>query len=258
MQSPSADARVTSSEVFTNLGENRMAQTLRWWLPLIVWSCAGLAGAHDMRSASFEIVELVASTGPLAVAGAYLAHGIAHILLGYDHLLVVLLLVLIVRELRVLVWTITAFTVAHSLTLALATLGAVHVPGAPVEAAIALSILLLACEIVRIRRGQQTLTQRWPWAIAFAFGLLHGFGFAGALAETGLPAGAIPLALVAFNVGVELGQLVFIGGVLGALALLRRVALPTLLGRHAYPAVTVGIGMLAAFWFVERVSAVWL
>ena len=145
-------------------------------------------------------------------------HGIEHILLGFDHLLFVLALILIVRSLRVLLITITAFTIAHSITLALATLGVVHVPGPPVEAMIALSILLLACEILRVRRGEESSTARWPWLVAFAFGLLHGFGFAGALTELGLPQGDIPLALFAFNVGVELGQLAFIASVMVALA----------------------------------------
>jgi hydrogenase/urease accessory protein HupE len=234
-----------------------MSHTSRWWLPLIVWSYAGLVGAHQAPPAYAEIMEIAAGTGPLAIAGAYLMHGIAHILFGYDHLLFVFALVLIVRNTRVLVWTITAFTVAHSITLALATLGVVRAPGPPVEAAIALSILLLACEIGRIRRGRQSLTQRWPWAIAFTFGLLHGFGFAGALAGIGLPRGDVPLALFAFNAGVELGQLAFIAGVLGVVALARRVSLPIVMTRYAYPAVTFGIGMLATFWFVERVAAFW-
>ena len=126
-------------------------------------------------------IEIAAAPGLLAVAGAYVLHGIEHILFGFDHLLFVLALILIVRSGRVLLWTITAFTIAHSITLSLATLGVVHVPGPPVEATIALSILLLACEIVRLRRGQVSLTARWPWVVAFSFGLLHGFGFAGAL-----------------------------------------------------------------------------
>ena len=129
-----------------------------------------------------------------------------------------LALILIVPNLRMLVTTVTAFTLAHSITLALATLGVVHVPGPPVEAAIALSILLLACEIARSRAGQPSLTARWPWLVAFSFGLLHGFGFASALSEIGLPRGDIPLALFTFNVGVEIGQLAFIAAVLSTLA----------------------------------------
>ena len=163
-------------------------------------------------------LEIVPARGSFAVAGAYLVHGIEHILLGYDHLLFVLALILIVRNLRVLIATVTAFTVAHSITLALATLGVVHVPGPPVEATIALSILLLACEIARTSAGQPSITARWPWLVAFSFGLLHGFGFASALSEIGLPRGDIPLALFMFNLGVEIGQLVFIAAVLALLA----------------------------------------
>ena len=144
-------------------------------------------------------IEVAAAPGLLAVAGAYVLHGIEHILFGFDHLLFVLALILIVRNGRVLLWTITAFTVAHSITLSLATLGVVHVPGPPVEATIALSIMLLACEIVRLRHGQISLTSRWPWIVAFSFGLLHGFGFASALTDIGLPQGDIPLALFTFQ-----------------------------------------------------------
>ena len=128
-------------------------------------------------------VAIAAQNGITAVTGAYLMHGIEHILFGFDHLLFVLALILIVRSRRVLLLTITAFTAAHSITLSLATLGVVRVPGPPVEAAIALSILLLACEILRLRRGEPGLSARWPWVVAFSFGLLHGFGFAGALTQ---------------------------------------------------------------------------
>jgi hydrogenase/urease accessory protein HupE len=200
-------------------------------------------------------LDVAARSGPLAVAGAYLLHGIEHILLGYDHLLFVLALVIIVPNLRLLFWTITSFTLAHSITLALATLGFVKVPGPPVEATIALSILLLACEIVRIRRGETSLTQRWPWVVAFTFGLLHGFGFAGALSEIGLPRGDIPLALFAFNAGVEIGQLAFIAAVLAIGAALERAPLPAAVLRRGPALATFAIGTLAAFWFVERVSA---
>ncbi|MEO8675882.1 MAG: HupE/UreJ family protein [Casimicrobiaceae bacterium] len=199
-------------------------------------------------------IEVAAAQGSLAVAAAYLRHGIEHILLGYDHLLFVFALMLIVRSTRILLWTITAFTVAHSITLALSTLGLAHLPGAPVEAAIALSILLLATEIARLRRGESSLTARFPWAVAFTFGLLHGFGFASALAEIGLPRSDIPLALFAFNVGVEVGQLAFIAVVLTAWALVRRIGLPAVVRRHALPVATYGIGTLAAFWFFERLA----
>lgn len=199
-------------------------------------------------------VEIALSRGPLAVAGAYFAHGVEHILLGFDHLLFVLALVLIVRSTRVLLLTVTAFTLAHSITLSLATLGLVRVAGPPVEAVIALSILLLACEIIRIQNGQDSLTARWPWLVAFAFGLLHGFGFAGALTEIGLPQGDVPLALFAFNIGVEIGQLVFIGAVLALLALFRRIGMPAAVRRRALGATSYAIGILAAFWFIERLA----
>jgi hydrogenase/urease accessory protein HupE len=203
-------------------------------------------------------VEIPAARGgPWAIAGAFVGHGIEHILGGYDHLLFVLALILIVRSTRALVWTVTAFTLAHSITLALATLDVVHIPGPPIEAAIAFSIVLLAAEIVRLRRGEPSLTARWPWIVAFCFGLLHGFGFAGALSEIGLPRGDIPLALFAFNVGVELGQLAFIAAVLGSLAILRRIAFLRSLERHVANAAPYAIGSLAGFWFVGRVATFW-
>ena len=198
--------------------------------------------------------EIAASRGPLAVAGAFLMHGIEHILFGYDHLLFVFALILIVRSRRVLLMTITAFTIAHSITLALATLGAVYVPRPPVEAAIALSILLLACEIVRLEHGQVGLTARWPWAVAFSFGLLHGFGFASALADIGLPRSDVPLALFSFNVGVELGQLAFIGVVFSVLTLAKRIRAASVIGHGALRAATYVIGILAAYWFFERLA----
>ncbi len=199
-------------------------------------------------------VGFTAARGPLAVAGAYLRHGVEHILLGFDHLLFVLALILIVRSTKVLLWTISAFTLAHSITLALATLGVVRVPGPPVEAAIALSILLLASEILRMQRGEASLTARWPWLVAFSFGLLHGFGFAGALTTVGLPPGDLPLALLAFNVGVELGQLLFIAAVLGVMTVARRTRVLSWLERHALPVTARAIGILAAFWFFERLA----
>jgi hydrogenase/urease accessory protein HupE len=199
-------------------------------------------------------IDIAASQGVAAIAGAYIMHGIEHILFGFDHLLFVLALILIVRSGRVLLLTVTAFTVAHSITLSLATLGIVQVPGPPVEASIALSILLLACEIVRLRRGEASLTARWPWVVAFSFGLLHGFGFASALTEIGLPRGDIPLALFAFNVGVEIGQLIFISVVMGALAGAKWIGMPALVERHALRVATYAIGILAAFWFIERLA----
>jgi hydrogenase/urease accessory protein HupE len=199
-------------------------------------------------------IEIATSRSSLEVATAYLMHGIEHILFGYDHLLFVLALILIVRRGGVLLITVTAFTIAHSITLSLATLGVVHVPGPPVEATIALSILLLACEIIRSDRGQPSLTAQWPWLVAFSFGLLHGFGFASALTEIGLPQGDIPLALFAFNVGVEAGQLMFIAAVLAALRLSKWIKFPTFVERQARLVTTYAIGIMAAYWFVERLA----
>jgi hydrogenase/urease accessory protein HupE len=188
-----------------------------------------------------------------AVAAEYLKLGVLHILLGVDHLLFVLALLLLARNFTELVKTITAFTVAHSITLALAALGFVHVPQAPVEAAIALSILFVAAEILRARRGHVGLAFRAPWLVAFAVGLLHGFGFAGALAEVGLPEGHIPFALLFFNVGVELGQLAFIVTVLAGLAAVRRLRFTVL--RWSALWTPYAIGSLAMAWLIQRVAA---
>jgi hydrogenase/urease accessory protein HupE len=176
--------------------------------------------------------------------------GVEHILLGIDHLLFVLALLLIIEGRRRLVGTITAFTVAHSITLALSTLGYVSLPGPPVEAVIALSIALVAIDILRKRHGANPVTARWPWMVAFVFGLLHGFGFAGALASIGLPHQAIPLALLFFNVGVELGQLLFITVVLGLVAGFSR--LPLRLPEWARAIPPYAIGSLAMFWVIQR------
>ena len=184
------------------------------------------------------------------VAATYTTLGIEHILLGIDHLLFVLALLMIVSGWRKLIATVTAFTLAHSVTLAAATLGWVNVPQAPVEAIIALSILFVAAEIVHWRQGREGITRRKPWLVAFTFGLLHGFGFAGALSEIGLPEHAIPLALLFFNLGVEAGQLLFIAAVLTAWAVLRRLPLP----EWAWRLPVYGIGTMAAFWTIERIS----
>ena len=181
--------------------------------------------------------------------------GVEHILGGIDHLLFVLALLLIVRGGKRIFFTITAFTLAHSITLVAATLGWVHVPGPPIEAMIALSIVFVAAEIVRGLRGKPGLTARAPWVVAFCFGLLHGFGFAGALAEVGLPQKAIPVALLTFNVGVELGQLIFVAIVLALRWLWQRVPLtPRAWTPYVVP---YAIGAVAMFWVVERVAAFW-
>jgi hydrogenase/urease accessory protein HupE len=190
--------------------------------------------------------------GSLQVARAYTSLGVEHILGGIDHLLFVLGLLLIVRSRWLLVKAITAFTVAHSVTLGAATLGWVHVPQPPVEAVIALSILFLASELAKQRHGHRGLIEHYPWIVAFTFGLLHGFGFAGALREVGLPENEIPFALLTFNVGVEIGQLLFVGTVLLALAALRRLFLRVPAWIHATPAY--GIGTMAACWWLQRMA----
>ena len=195
------------------------------------------------------------SQSKLDLIKTYLTLGIEHILLGIDHLLFVFALLLIVSGTRRLIWTITAFTIAHSITLAGATLGYVHVPQQPVEAVIALSILFLATEIVHSQRGKPGYAERWPWLVAFIFGLLHGFGFAGALAETGIPENAIPIALVFFNIGVELGQLAFVAVVLVTGWFLHQAKTVPLKTAEIYTAYV--IGGVASFWTIERVVGFW-
>ncbi|HWK63295.1 MAG TPA: HupE/UreJ family protein [Rhizobiaceae bacterium] len=201
-------------------------------------------------------VDIEAAAGPLQVARTFVTQGIEHILFGYDHLLFVLALLLIARDWRTLLLTVTSFTAAHSITLTLATLGFVNVPGPPVEAAIALSILLLAAEIIRIRQGYQSLTALRPWTVAFAFGLLHGLGFAGALSNLALPPRDIPLALLFFNAGVEIGQLFFIAVILAIVASVRTLRYPPLVGRSAFATTTYAIGIVASVWFIERVAGI--
>ena len=183
----------------------------------------------------------------------YFQLGVEHILIGFDHLLFVLALLLLSGGTRRLIATITAFTVAHSITLSLSVLGFVGLPGPPVEAVIALSIVFLSVELVNHYKGEQVLSARRPWIVAFIFGLLHGFGFAGALSDIGLPHKGVPLALAFFNVGVEVGQLLFIGAVLSLIAVIRRIgftrrSLNTMIVPYA-------IGSVAAFWFIERLYA---
>ena len=197
------------------------------------------------------------SPGRLEVVRTYTVLGIEHILSGFDHLLFVLALVLLVQGTRRLLATITAFTAAHSLTLAGATLGWVQVPGPPVEASIALSIVFVASEIVHTRQGAYSVTQHYPWLVAFTFGLLHGFGFAGALAEVGLPQSSIPIALLFFNVGVEIGQLLFVGGVLAVMTVGSRAGRRCRLAQPAWfwRIAPYAVGGLASFWLAERVAA---
>ena len=196
-------------------------------------------------STSFVVTE---SESQWQVAGTYFVLGVEHILFGIDHLLFVLALLLIVDGLRKLIWTVTAFTASHSITLAAAALGFVHVPQQPVEAVIALSIVFVASEIMHWRQGKPGLTRRRPWVVAFAFGLLHGLGFAGALSEIGLPEHAIPVSLLFFNVGVEAGQLLFVAAALLTATLLARLRPP----EWTWRVVVYGIGSIAAFWTIER------
>jgi hydrogenase/urease accessory protein HupE len=195
-------------------------------------------------------IEFAAPRGTLATAGVFLTQGIEHILLGVDHLLFVLGLLLIVRTPWMLVKTITAFTVAHSITLAIATLGYAHLPAAPLNAAIALSILFLGPEIVRAWRGETSFTIRHPWVVAFAFGLLHGFGFASGLAAIGLPQADIPLALLMFNVGVEIGQLAFVALILLLVRAFKVLQVHWPRSIELAPAYIVG--SLGAFWTIQR------
>ncbi len=189
----------------------------------------------------------------VGVSTVYFDLGVEHILTGADHLLFVLAMLIIAQGLWRLVKAVSAFTVAHSITLGLATLGFVHVPQSPVEAVIALSIVFVAAEIVHGWQGREGIAAQAPWLIAFAFGLLHGFGFAGALSEIGLPQGHIPQALLFFNVGVEAGQLLFIGGVLSVVALARglKISFPEWSARLPPYA----IGSVAMFWVIQRVAA---
>lgn len=194
--------------------------------------------------------------GVVDILNSYIGLGVTHILEGIDHLLFVFALLLLIRDRARLLWAITAFTVAHSITLVAASLGWVNVPPPPVEAVIALSIVFLAYELTLPPEARDPVAQRFPWIVAFAFGLIHGLGFAGALRDIGLPEGDIPLALFAFNVGVELGQVLFIALVL-AIGVAARRLYPTI--RQQAGVMTRGasyaIGSLAAFWVIERVVA---
>jgi hydrogenase/urease accessory protein HupE len=209
--------------------------------------------------------EVTAAPSGVEVAKTYFVLGVEHILSGVDHLLFVLGLLFLVGSWRRLVATVTAFTVAHSITLAAATLGWVHVPQAPVEATIALSVMFVAAEVLHGAQGHPGLAARAPWIVAFVFGLLHGFGFAGALSQIGLPEKDIPLALLFFNVGVEAGQLMFIAAVVLVLSVATRLVRGRG-GREHGPwhsetlirtPVAYVVGSVAAFWVVQRVVAFW-
>jgi len=224
---------------------------------LVRYDFADGTGQAQRLTASDPSFTVASQPNRLEVAKTYFLFGVEHILSAIDHLLFVLALLLLVKGLRRIVATVTAFTLAHSLTLAGATLGVVQVPGPPIEAAIALSIVFVATEIVHSRRGKPGLTERYPWIVAFTFGLLHGFGFAGALNDIGLPQSSIPLALLFFNLGVEAGQLLFIAAVFAVVAtagrMTRRIDLPRATWTWAVP--PYAIGSLAVFWMIQRISA---
>jgi len=195
---------------------------------------------------------LVASPTSLETAKTYFLLGVEHILGGVDHLVFVLALMLLIHDRWTLLKTITAFTVAHSFTLVAAALNWMQVPQAPIEAVIALSICFAAAEVVRLDQGKFDLANRAPWIMAFAFGLLHGFGFGGALKAIGLPQSDVPLALLTFNLGVEAGQLLFVGCVLMLATVVDRLLalrLPRLRDVTAY-----AIGSVAAVWFIQRAT----
>lgn len=220
---------------------------------LVHWQGANGQTQTTLVPAGQETWALPAQLSFWRVSQTYLHLGLSHIFGGVDHLLFVLGLVLMVGPGWPLVKTISTFTLAHSITLAAATLGWVQVPQAPVEAVIALSIVFLAAELVDRQRGRVGLTATHPWLVALIFGLLHGFGFASALAAVGLPPQAIPPALFCFNLGVELGQLAFVLALVGLITLLRPLALPPW-GKWLPP---YGIGALAACWCLQRVVGFW-
>lgn len=184
----------------------------------------------------------------------YISLGIGHILYGIDHLLFVLGLLLIVKRFGLLLKTITAFTVAHTITLGVAVLGFVRISPTPVEAVIALSIVFLALELAQHTRGRSGLTYQKPWIVAFAFGLLHGFGFAGTLTKLGLPASEVPVALLFFNLGVEAGQLAFVAAFLAFVHSLRTLEIRWPAWTRPIPAYA--IGSMASFWLVQRCAMI--
>lgn len=190
-----------------------------------------------------------------AAVSAYLMLGISHIMTGIDHLLFVFGLLLLSSGWRQLLRTITAFTVAHSLTLAWTALRIVSVDSGLIEAMVAYSIIFLAVELVRKQRGANGVTQRQPWLVAFGFGLLHGAAFAGALKEIGLPNGNILSSLFLFNVGVEIGQLLFVVAVIGIFWLLSRLRWPSAAPRLGWTFASYAIGSFSTFWFLERLHA---
>ncbi|MBW0148323.1 HupE/UreJ family protein [Marinobacter arenosus] len=205
----------------------------------------------------------IAPGGPEgSVLSSYFVLGVEHILEGFDHLLFVFALLLLIPSFKMLIAALTSFTIAHSLTMAGVTLGMFTLPAPPVEAVIALSIVFLATELAR-PADDQRLTARYPWLVSFSFGLLHGFGFAGALREIGLPEGDVPMALLSFNLGVEAGQIAFVCGVLlcgyvAGLAIRHREGVVQWFEYTGRRLASYGIGGLASFWLVERVAGFWV
>jgi hypothetical protein len=212
----------------------------------------GVAVTHLIRPDHPQLL-VPASEKPALPVLDYIELGFTHIWKGIDHLLYVFGLILLVGNWRTLLKTITAFTVAHSITLAAAALEVIHVRPAPVEAVIALSIVYVAVELVHLRQGRTGLAYRYPWLVAFSFGLLHGLGFAGALAQIGLPPHDIPFALLLFNVGIEMGQISFVATVLAAGLVLRRLLPRAFVRLNGLPPYV--IGSLASFWLIERTLA---
>jgi len=208
--------------------------------------------AADSNVITILMADLNAGSGSIfMIAKRYTLLGVEHILEGYDHLLFVLCLLLLVNSTMLLVKTITAFTLAHSITLGLATLGFMNMPIAAVEASIALSIAFLAAEIIRSRLyGVVSLSERKPWLVAFGFGLLHGLGFASALCALGLPQKEVLPALLFFNVGVEMGQLLFISAVLVFAFFLRKIFIAN--RNLLISGLSAIIGVLAMYWFIQR------
>ncbi|MGV2986709.1 HupE/UreJ family protein [Vibrio sp. E150_011] len=209
-----------------------------------------------------DLIDYSASSGSwIEGAKRYTSIGVEHIMLGFDHLLFVLALLFVVSKGRDLIKTITAFTVAHSMTLGLATFGYLSLPTEPVEATIALSIVFLCCEVIYARRGNKGLTFRMPWVVAFSFGLLHGLGFAGALLDIGLPHSEIPLALLFFNVGVEIGQLLFVMVILVTVRSVQQLfdtLLTARISRNITTCVIYTMGILSSYWLIERTLLVFV
>jgi hydrogenase/urease accessory protein HupE len=210
------------------------------------------------REIAVPLTQLRAGGGSTSrVSSAFFILGVEHIVFGIDHLFFVFGLLMLVQGFWSLVRTVTAFTIAHSITLAATVLGYLSLPAGPVEAAIALSIVLLAREIIVGRRERDTLVHRHPWAVALVFGLLHGFGFAGALGEIGLRSQDVPLALLSFNIGVEAGQLAFVALVVLAHQIAVRRVPGEVFSRARLP-LGYALGVIATFWFLGRLPDVWI